>query len=164
MKSMVQSQSPDLILLLNQAIAREIKVSIQYMFQHVIWIANDGSNPTPKTQSNFVGSHRQIWMPGESLKKIAITEMRHAEAIGERVVDLGGKPTTEVDPIVLGDSIHEILEIDRKEEQGAIELYQSIKSLAQANNDQETLKLFTHILGDEQKHFETFSKMLAMNW
>lgn len=156
-----KSSSPDLVLLLNQAVAREIKVSIQYMFQHVIWVANGGSNANPKTQSNFVGSHRQIWMPGESLKKIAITEMRHAEAIGERVVVLGGKPTTEIDPIVMGDSIHEILEIDLKEEEEAIKLYQNIIHQAQEHNDQETLKLFTSILADEQKHFETFSKMLA---
>ena len=132
------------------------------MFQHVIWTANDGSN-TPKTQSHFVGSHRQIWMPGESLKKIAITEMRHAEAIEERVVVLGGKPTTEPDSITLGDSIQEILEIDVREEQGAIELYQSIINLAREHHNQETLKLFTQILADEQKQFETFSKMLGVD-
>ena len=77
--------------LLNTAIARELQVSIQYMFQHAIGAGQDLS-VSGKTQSakrsKFVASHAAYWMPGATLKKIAIAEMRHAEAIAERVVHL----------------------------------------------------------------------------
>ena len=59
---------------LNEAIARELQVSIQYMWQHV-----SGKHP-----------RKEI---GDELKKIAIVEMRHAEDIAERLVELGGTPT-----------------------------------------------------------------------
>ena len=56
---------------LNEAIAREIAVSIQYMWQHVM---GDGMESPAVT---------------EIVKKTAVTEMKHAEAIAERLDFLG---------------------------------------------------------------------------
>ena len=107
-------ESSDLINLMNRAIAREIQVSIQYILQHSVWNVKASIKPDDKAynkRSKFVGTHSPVWLPGSSLKKVAITEMRHAEAIAERVVRLGGEPTTKPDPVIIGNTIKEILEI-----------------------------------------------------
>jgi bacterioferritin len=152
-----------LLNLLNQAIARELQVSIQYMFQHSL---GAGLEPpaSAKTQAarrqNFVATKRPYFLPGASLKKIAIAEMRHAEAISERVVRLGGEPTTQPAPITLGETVEEMLELDREQERGAIQLYGQIIAAAEQRGDEATRSLFQRILADEEKHHQTFADLL----
>ena len=86
--------------------------------------------------------------------------MRHAEAITERIVHLGGEPTTHPDPITIGNTSKEILEINKKAEQEAIDLYKQIIELAEVQNDADTKILFQRILVAEENHLKTFSKML----
>src|SRR5512139_3029258 len=81
---------------LNQAIARELQVSIHYMWQHVQWSGVKG-----------------FAVQGE-LRSIAIAEMKHAEAIGERLYYLGGIPTTKPSPIFVGTTLKEMIEADVK--------------------------------------------------
>ena len=125
--------SSDLLALLNEAIARELQVCIQYMFQHAIGASQEasvsGKTPADK-QRQFVASHSPYWLPGPTLKKIAIAEMRHAEAIAERVVLLGGEPTTQSAAITIGKTRAEMLESDREQERQAIELYGHIIDVA----------------------------------
>lgn len=83
-----KKSSEELLTLLNDAIAREIQVSLQYMLQHAIYNGRSDKSPKSKTH-NFVASHAPIILPGKTLKKIAITEMRHTEKIAERVSNLG---------------------------------------------------------------------------
>lgn len=158
-----QATASELLSLLNTAIARELQVSIQYMFQHAIGAGRDPSGPG-KIQSakraKFVASHSAYWMPGATLKKIAITEMRHAEAIAERVVHLGGQPTTQPEAITIGNTPEEMLENDRGQEQAAIELYGRIARVAEAHHDEVTANLFRRILSDEKRHHQVFSDVL----
>lgn len=160
---MANGPSSNLLGMLNQAIARELQVVIQYMLQHAIgagqWPTVAGNTPAAR-QAKFVASHAQLWLPGATLKKIAITEMRHAEAISERVTVLKGEPTTQADPVTIGTTAEEMLQIDRREEQGAIELYRRIVDLAAKEGDDVTARLFRSILGDEEKHLKTFSAQL----
>jgi bacterioferritin len=86
--------------------------------------------------------------------------MRHAEAIAERIVHLGRKPTTVPDPVTIGEIVREILEINRKVELGAIELYKRIIEVAEREGDEETRRMFERILADEEGYFETFSNLL----
>ena len=88
--------------MLNDAIAREIAVSIQYMWQHVQVIGVKGI----AVQDQF--------------KETAITEMKHAEKIAERLWYLEGTPTTKPSPIKVGESLKEFLELDTKAEVEAI--------------------------------------------
>ncbi len=158
------ASSPRLIDLINQAIARELQVSIQYMFQHSLGTAALGqatADALAAKQAKFVGSHSSIWFPGATLKKIAITEMRHAEAMAERVSQLGGEPTTQPAPITLGHAPAEMLRIDQAEERGAIDLYRRIIAAAAEQGDGVTEALFRRILGDEEKHLRAFSGLLA---
>jgi len=135
--------SKKLIEQLNDAIARELQVSIQYMWQHV---TVRGIN------SEEVGG---------ILKEIAITEMKHAEAIAERLDYLGGKPTTKPTPIFVGKTLKEILEIDKKAELDAIALYKAIIELAKKDGDSTTRRLFEEILAAEEDHHNTFSTLLG---
>ena len=86
--------------------------------------------------------------------------MKHAEAIAERVVQLGGRPTLELIPVELGNTPAEILEIDNNQETEAIRLYTQIIALADKNNDAITKELFKKLLNDEEKHLKTFSDLL----
>jgi bacterioferritin len=161
-----KATSSELLSLLNTAIARELQVSIQYMFQHAIGAGRDlpvSGNARPAKRSRFVASHSPYWMPGATLKKIAIAEMRHAEAIAERVVHLGGEPTTRPEPITMGVTTEEMLENDRDQEQAAIELYGRIVEFAQAQQDEATAGLFRRILSDEERHHQVFLGLLGQD-
>ncbi|WP_290902384.1 ferritin-like domain-containing protein [Ferroglobus sp.] len=128
--------------LLNEAIAREIQVSIQYLWQHVLAKGFEGETVKGK------------------LKEIAITEMKHAEAIAERLAYLGGTPTTKPNPITIGNTVREMIEIDKGEEEKAIELYKEIIKVAREEGDITTAKLFEEILADEEEHHDFFSSLL----
>lgn len=160
----VGNASTELLDLLNKAIAREVQVSVQYMFQHSIGAgqraAVSAKMPFSK-RHRFVASHSSVFLPGLSLKKIAITEMRHAEAIVERVVLLGGEPITQPDAITIGETVEEMLEDDREQERGAIQLYRQIISLAESEGDEGTRNLFQRILADEERHHRVFSDLLS---
>jgi len=127
---------------LNMAIANELQVSIQYMWQHV---TVTGIN------SESVGG---------VFKKIAIVEMKHAESIGERLDYLGGALTTKPSPIIVGKSVKDMLQIDKKAEEDAIKLYKEIIALAAKENDVVTKRLFEEILSEEEDHHNQFSTLL----
>jgi len=128
--------------MLNKAIAREIQVSIQYMWQHIM-----------------VKGINSACVEG-IFKEFAITEMKHAEAIAERLDYLGGVPTTQPDPIKVGESLEEMLKGDLKAEEGAIALYREIIKLARDEGDHTTRKLFEGILADEEEHHNQFKTLL----
>jgi bacterioferritin len=128
--------------MLNDAIARELQVSVQYMWQHVTVV---GIN------SESVGG---------VFKKIAIVEMKHAEQIAERLDYLGGKLTTKPTPITVGKTIKEMLRINKKAEEDAIALYKKIIALAAKEADIVTRKLFEEILSAEEDHHNEFSTLL----
>ena len=159
-----EAVSSNLVDLLNQALARELQVSVQYMLQHAVG-ASQGlastAQPSLDKQSKFVASHSLYFLPGATLKKIAITEMRHAEAISERIVTLGGEPTTQPAKITLDMTAKAMLENDREQERGAIELYKSIIASAETEHDDITASLFKSILKDEENHHHLFTTLLA---
>ena len=134
--------SENLLNLLNQAIARELQVSIQYMWQHVLWKGVKGCAVK------------------DELKKIAVTEMKHAEEIAERLAYLGGTPTTKPEPIFVGKELKEMFERDKRDEEGAIELYREIIKTAINENDITTARLFRKILEDEEEHHDFFVSIL----
>ncbi len=128
--------------LLNDAIAREIQVSIQYMWQHV------------QTRGPL---HHLL---ADELKEIAIQEMKHAEKIAERLWYLGGTPVTEPSPVFVGNSLKEMIERDVKDEEDAISLYKEIIKVATEEGDHTTARLFRKILEDEEEHHDFFTTIL----
>jgi bacterioferritin len=128
--------------MLNKAIAREIQVSVQYMWQHIQVVGVKGV----AVQDKF--------------KQTAIAEMKHAEKIAERLWYLGGTPTTKPDPILVGGSLKEFLENDTKAEKEAITMYKAIIGMAQKEGDVTTAFIFKEILEDEEEHHDLFTTML----
>jgi bacterioferritin len=97
---------------------------------------------------------------GGVFKGIAIAEMKHAEAIAERLDYLGGVPTTKPTPIAVGKTARDMLQINKKAEEDAIKLYKEIISVASKEGDVVTRKLFESILSEEEEHHNTFSTLL----
>jgi len=134
--------SKELLDLLNRAIARELQVSIQYMWQHVLWRGVKG------------------FAVKDELKKIAITEMKHAEAVAERLAYLGGTPTTKPDLIFVGQTLKEMIEKDKKDEETAIALYKKVIETAKKEGDITTARIFKKILEEEEDHHDIFTSLL----
>ena len=141
-KATAKKGKTTLLDLLNEGIAREIQVSIQYMWQHVQAVGFEGA------------------VVGGELKSIAITEMKHAEDIAERLCYLGGVPTTKPGPIKVGKTVREMIKLDIKAEEGAITLYKKILAEAQKAGDTTTHRLFQGILADEEEHHDYLTGLL----
>ena len=137
-----QKASKKLLDLLNESIARELQVAIQYMWQHVQWSGVKG------------------FAVQEELKSTAIQEMKHAESIAERLFYLGAIPTTKPTPIFVGKSLKEMIEQDTKDEAGAIKLYKQVIQVARDEGDETTRQLFRNILMEEEDHHDTFTTLL----
>ncbi len=161
---MTANEMSDFLHLLNEALARELHVSVQYMLQHAVAIGSgvetDGKTASAR-RNKFVASHALVFLPGKTLKKTAITEMMHAEAISERIVVLGGEPVTDPGDIKISRAVPEMLAMDKNEELEAIELYERIITEAEKLNDEITKKMFQRILADEKNHEKLFSDLLA---
>jgi bacterioferritin len=133
--------SEKLMDLLNKAIAREVQVSIQYMWQHVQW-----------------GGIKHYAVTDE-LEDIAIQEMKHAEKIAERLWYLGGKPTTKPAPINVGEDLWQMIDFDIVAEKEAIDLYKEIIKVAAAEDDNTTKFIFEEILEEEEEHHDFFTSV-----
>jgi bacterioferritin len=127
--------------LLNDAIAREMQVSVQYMWQHVQWMGVD----------HFAVS--------EKFKEIAVEEMKHAEKIAERLWYLGGVPTIKPSPIKVGKSLWEMVDNDIEAEVEAMEMYKKIEAVADAEKDPTTRFIFEEILEQEEDHHDFFTSL-----
>jgi bacterioferritin len=140
---MVQKASATLTDMMNKAIAREIQVSVQYMWQHVMAKGLESAEIA------------------DVFEDTAITEMKHAEKIAERIFYFDIVPTTKPDPIKVGGSVKEMLEFDAKAEEEAIDLYKAIIKQAQSESDTTTRLLFEQILAEEEDHHDTFTTLLG---
>jgi bacterioferritin len=140
--SSVVKASKELLDLLNKAIAAEMQVSIQYMWQHVQWSGVKG------------------FAVKDELEDIAKQEMKHAEMIAERLFYLGGTPTTKPEPIFVRENLKDMIAQDVKDEEGAIKLYQGIIDKARKANDETTNRLFREIMQQEEDHHDTFTTLL----
>jgi bacterioferritin len=138
----VTKASKKLLDLLNDGVAREIQVAIQYMWQHVQWGGVKG------------------FATKDAFQSIAVAEMKHAEAIAERLYYLGGIPTTKPTPIFVGSTLKEMVAQDVKDEENAIILYKKIVDLSREENDETTNRLFREILQQEEDHHDTFSTLM----
>lgn len=140
---MVQKASSKLTDMMQKAIAREIQVSVQYMWQHVMAKGLESAEIA------------------DVFEDVAINEMKHAEKIAERIFYFDVTPTTKPDPIKVGGTLREMLEFDAKAEEEAIDLYKEIIKQASSENDSTTRLLFEQILSEEEEHHDTFTTLLG---
>jgi bacterioferritin len=135
--------SKKLLELLNKGIARELRVSIQYMWQHVLAKGIEGA------------------IVENLFREIAIAEMKHAEDLAERLAFLNGVPTTSHEPVHIGHSLDDMLKENVQAEEEAIRLYKEAIQVAGKEGDFTTRRLLEEILSQEEEHLDTFSKLLV---
>ena len=128
---------------LNKGIARELQVSIQYMWQHVQVTGIDG-----------------VIVEG-IFRKTVIAEMKHAERIAKRLDYLNGVATIKPDPIFVRGSLIEMLKQNEQDEEKAINLYKQAIQVAAEEGDYTTRRLLEEILAEEEEHINTFGKLLV---
>ena len=134
--------SKKVIDLLNEARSRELTAILTYMVQHYE-LANDDYGKLAKV-----------------LKDTGIAEMKHAEALAERILWLGGKPTSKPDADVKkGQKIPEMLATDLALESAAIAMYNQAALACGEAPDQVSKDLFEKLLGDEESHLDTFQNI-----
>jgi len=131
--------SKKVIDLLNEGRARELTAVLTYMAQHYE-LANDDYGKLAKV-----------------LKDTGITEMKHAEALAERVLFLGGVPTTKPDAeIKRGEKIAAKIATDIALEEAAVKLYNEAAVVCAAERDHVSKDIFESLLKDENEHLDMF--------
>jgi bacterioferritin len=131
--------SKKVIELLNAARSRELTAITQYMAQH------------------YELEDKDFGKIAKKMKEIAIQEMKHAEALAERILFLKGVPTTKPDSEVeKGQEIEAMLAKNIKLESSAVKMYNEAALVCAAEKDQISKQLFEKLLGEEEEHLNFF--------
>ncbi len=97
------------------------------------------------------------------IKKQSIDEMKHAEALMERILFLDGSPRmAEVLPLKIGQSVKNQIENDLALEVGAVASYNNAIKLAVEQGDNGSRELFTRLLKDEESHVDWLETQLGL--
>ncbi len=100
---------------------------------------------------------------GSFIKKQSIDEMKHAEALIERILFLDGSPTlTEAMKLNIGQTVKEQIEGDLKLEVDAVAMYNKSIKLAREEGDNVSAELFQRLLSDEEKHADWLEAQLHL--
>lgn len=129
---------------LNQDRADELGAIIQYMEHH--YMAEGLESPAVV----------------EIFKSTSIDEMKHAEALGERINYLGGIPTKKPSEIKTGGDLRKMIADDLEAENRAIANYKAHIKLAAEEGDPATRFLLERILSDEEGHADTWETTLGI--
>lgn len=129
---------------LNKDRADELAAIIQYMGHHY--------------EAEGVESPAVIDM----FKKSALDEMRHAEILGERIVYLGGVPTTKPSNILRGGDLKKMVRDDLDTENKAIKQYKEHIKLCADEGDSTTRLMLENILSDEEGHADNWETVLGI--
>ena len=134
--------SKKVIDVLNEARSRELGAITQYMAQH------------------YELEDQDFGKLAKKLKEIGIQEMKHAEALAERILFLKGEPTSKPDGLAKkGQSMADMLKTDMALEAAAIKMYNEAALLCAAEKDQISKQLFEKLLGEEEGHFNDFENI-----
>jgi bacterioferritin len=143
-KKVAPAPTAAIVGILNDLRARELAVVTQYMRHHYIITGAAGL----ALEDEF--------------KEVAVTEMKHAEALAERIDFLGGDPTTKPAAIRTGDTdLASMATADLAAEDEAVILYRDAIETVMGLGDVTTRRLLEDILGDEESHVNTFRRMLG---
>jgi bacterioferritin len=92
---------------------------------------------------------------GSFIKKQSIDEMKHAEALIERILFLDATPSlTEPMQLTVGKNVREQLESDLKLEIDAVGMYNEAIKVATEAGDNASRELFERLLKDEEEHVD----------
>ena len=154
--NMAVKPTEEFLTLLNQAVSRELQVSVQYMLQHT----KMEKIKKRVIAENILLDKTMYDAVGEFLKKFAIEEMKHAGMIMERIYFLGGEATTKASKPKVGDIIAHFAEYGLDAEKEALEMYRKIVKMAEDLGDYETAEMFRVIYRQEEAHLLKFEEYL----
>ena len=141
-KASKQKRRQNVINVLNQARAMELRAIYQYMNQHY--------NLDDMDYGELAAN----------LKLIAIDEMRHAEMFAERVKELGGEPVSGHDgEISKGQKVEVVFLFDSELEDDTIDTYNQFLLVCRENGDSISMKIFEEIIDEEQIHYNYFDNV-----
>jgi bacterioferritin len=122
---------------LNEALGEELTVINQY-FLHAEMSENWGY----KKQSAF-------------FKKLSIDEMKHAEALIERILFLEGIPQMDKNlQLHIGKTVPDMIKNDLQAEVTAVAMYNRLAGLASKKDDRGSEELFKRLLKEEEDHVD----------
>ena len=127
---------------LNQALKEELTAINQY-FLHAEMMHNWGYHKL-----------------GAYIKKQSIGEMKHAEAIMERLLFLDATPKMDYMELNVGKNVKEQLEGDLKLEVNAVAMYNKSVQIARDAGDDTSRELFSRLLKDEEEHVDFLEAQL----
>jgi bacterioferritin len=134
----------NLIDVLNDLRSRELAVIMQYMRQHYTVTGPEGM------------------LHAGTFKEVAVTEMKHAESLAERIEFLGGSATTKPERFESEFAgLKEMAKSDFSAESDAVMRYKAAIKVADAHGDPTTRGMLEGILADEEDHLKTFTDMLG---
>jgi len=128
--------SPKVIEELNKALREELTAINQY-FLHAEMCENWGYEKL-----------------SEYIKMQSIGEMKHAEALMERILFLDGSPSMKPLELTVGKNVEDILQSDLDLELGAVKDYNAAIQVAVAEKDNGSRDLFVQLLKDEEGHVD----------
>ncbi|MSV35859.1 MAG: bacterioferritin [Bryobacterales bacterium] len=135
--------NPKVIEVLNEALKEELTAINQY-FLHAEMCEN--------WKYEKIATH---------VRKESIDEMKHAEAVIERILFLDGTPImTAPMTINVGQNVREQLESDCKLEISAVKMYNKAIEVSRQAGDNSTRELFERILKDEEGHLDWIEAQL----
>lgn len=88
------------------------------------------------------------------IKTQSIDEMKHAEALMERILFLEGTPAMQPLSLSIGSTVQAMIQSDLKLEIGAVALYNDAVKIAVDNKDNGSRDLFVKLLKDEEAHVD----------
>ena len=127
---------PKVLIELNNALKEELTAINQY-FLHAEMCENWGYEKL-----------------SEYIKKQSIGEMKHAEALMERILFLDGTPSMKPLELTVGKNVQEMIQSDLDLELGAVKDYNAAIQVAVAEKDNGSRDLFVTLLKDEEDHVD----------
>jgi bacterioferritin len=135
--------NPKVIALLNEALKEELTAINQY-FLHAEMCEN--------WHYDRLGGY---------IKKQSIDEMKHAEALIERILFLDATPTmTEAMQLTVGQNVQAQIESDLKLEIDAVAMYNRAIRVSVDEGDNASRDLFERLLKDEEEHVDWLEAQL----
>ncbi|WP_350333261.1 bacterioferritin [Coralliovum pocilloporae] len=93
----------------------------------------------------------------------SIEEMEHADKLIERIIFLEGHPNLQqLDPLMIGQDVKEILECDLKAEYSARALYKEARDVCREEGDYVSMELFEGLMKDEEGHIDFIETQLDL--
>lgn len=93
----------------------------------------------------------------------SIDEMKHADQLIERILFLGGLPNVQdLDKVMIGETVKEILECDLKAENRAHPMYKEAVAYCESAKDYVSREIFVRILESEEEHIDFLETELSL--